>query len=116
MTYLLSTKYLGWFMWVIRVDVECEFELTTLIHSCLSVTGRRSSHSLPRDLVSRMRVIDIPSSGVRVRLNDKTFVGSGKSIFIVFGSSNSVKSDRQQGSEGAKRRRAAIRATIPGAA
>ena len=36
-----------------------------------------------------------PSSGVRVRLNDKTFVGSGKSIFIVFGSSNSVKSGRQ---------------------
>jgi len=31
-----------------------------------------------------------------VRLNDKTFVGSGKSIFIVFGSSNSVKSDHQQ--------------------
>jgi len=38
---------------------------------------------------------DIPSSGVRVRLNDKTFVGSGNSIFIVFGSSSSVKSSYQ---------------------
>jgi hypothetical protein len=37
----------------------------------------------------------LPSSGVRVRLNDRTFVGSGKSIFIVFGSSNSVKSNHQ---------------------
>jgi hypothetical protein len=37
----------------------------------------------------------LPSSGARVRLNDRTFVGSGKSIFIVFGSSNSVKSNHQ---------------------
>jgi hypothetical protein len=28
-------------------------------------------------------------------LNDRTFVGSGKSIFMVFGSSNSVKSNHQ---------------------
>ena len=36
-TYLLRTQYLWWFMWVIRVDVECKLELTAFVHSCKSV-------------------------------------------------------------------------------
>ena len=99
MTYFLGTKYLGWFMRVIRIDVECKFELTTFVHSYPSAASLRSCTSFP-DLECDQdegggNGGHSPSSGVRVRLNDRTFVGSGKSIFIVFGSSNSVKSGRQ---------------------
>ena len=100
-TYLLRTQYLWWFMWVIRVDVECKLELTAFVHPCTSVYVMHSvrvrwSMSTRRDWGAG-RGSDIPSSGVKVRLNDKTFVGSGNSIFIVFGSSSSVKSSRQYG-------------------
>jgi hypothetical protein len=31
-TYLLCTKYFRWFMWIIRINIECESENTTFIH------------------------------------------------------------------------------------
>lgn len=80
-TDLLRAPDLGWLMRVVGVDSECKVELAALVHAC-------SYQRLPSNTNLNYR----PSSGVMSRVKLRTSAGSGNVVFIVFGSSSSVRS------------------------
>lgn len=74
-----------WLVRVVGVDGEREGERSSLIHAC-AASGRiiKSSIGIPYH--------HIPSSGVMVRVKLRRSLGSGKLVFMVSGSSSSVRS------------------------
>lgn len=88
--YLLRTAYFRWLVRVIRVDRKCESKIAAFVDTCSVI-----DHRLCRD-GGVGEAERSPSSGVMVRLKLRASAGSGKLVFIVLGSSSSVKSRDSQ--------------------
>ena len=76
---------LGWLVGIVGVDGEREGERSTLVHAYTAPD--RITHGC-----NRVKYRHIPSSGVIVRVKLRRSLGLGKLVFIVSGSSSSVRS------------------------
>jgi hypothetical protein len=76
--YLLRASNLWSLVRIVGVDGECEVELTTLVHAFRQLLGSARAS---------------PSSGVMSSVKLRISAGSGNVVFIVSGSSSSVRSE-----------------------